>query len=150
MRVYANIVIHRPIAAVFSFLCTPSYLRCWVAGVASADGPTPLEQGIGQTFSVQATARPDAARSTWEVTTYEPPRMLALRSLDDARAVEVRWTLESGPPGATRVSVEADLTAVSFFPPEPIHLNELGARQLEADLEVLRTRLEADTQRGSR
>lgn len=144
MRVYASIVIQRPIAAVFSFLSTPGYLPRWVAGVASADGPTPPEQGIGQTLVVQATTRLDAAGSTWEVTTYEPPRTLALRSLDDTRAVEARWTLETGPSGATRVWVEADLAAVSFFPPEPMQLNELGTRQLEADLEVLRTRLEDD------
>jgi uncharacterized protein YndB with AHSA1/START domain len=149
MRVHASILIRRPIAAVFAYLITPSRLSCWVAGVATADGPTPDRQGLGATLLVRTTARSGTVRSSWEVTAYEPPRTLALRGLDDAPGVEVRWTLEGLAVDATRVWVEADVHALGFFQPDPTHLEELGARQVHDDLEVLRRRLEGDAPEGS-
>jgi uncharacterized protein YndB with AHSA1/START domain len=145
MRVHASILIQRPIAAVFAYLCQPDRLSCWVARVAAADGPSLDRQGVGATLVVERTAQVGRARSTWEVTAYEPPRTLALRGLDDGAGVEVFWTLEGLPSDATRVRVEADVQAVGFFRPEPRHLAELGARPVQDSLEVLRRRLEADT-----
>jgi uncharacterized protein YndB with AHSA1/START domain len=144
MRVHASILIQRPIAAVFAYLSRPDRLPSWVAGVAAADGPTPDRQGVGATLVVERTAPVGLARLTWEVTAYEPPRTLALRGLDDGAGVEVCWTLEGVPSGATRVWVEADVQAVGFFRPEPGRLDELGARELQDNLEVLRRRLEDD------
>jgi uncharacterized protein YndB with AHSA1/START domain len=144
MRVSASILIQRPIAEVFSFVSNPGYLPSWVAGVTTADGLLQLDQGVGETLVLQCIPSLGLAASTWEVTSYEPPRMLALRCLDDRRAIETRWTLEGSRLGATRVSVEADLTAVGFFPPASVHLKDLGTRQLEVDLELLRSHLEAE------
>ena len=145
MRVHASILIQRPIAAVFGYLSAPDQLPGWVAGVATADGPPPDQQEVGATLALHRTAPPRRTRSTWEVTAYEPPRTLALRGLDNGAGVEVRWTLEAVPSGATRIWVDADLTAVGFFQPAPTHLEALGTRQVQADLEVLRRRLEAET-----
>jgi uncharacterized protein YndB with AHSA1/START domain len=145
MRLYTSIIIQRPITEVFAYLTTPDRLPCWVAGVAGADGPLPDQQGVGATLVIERTASVGSARSTWEVTAYEPPRTLALRGLDDGAGVEVFWTLEGLPSDATRVRVEADVQAVGFFRPEPRHLAELGARPVQDSLEVLRRRLEADT-----
>jgi uncharacterized protein YndB with AHSA1/START domain len=150
MRVTASILIQRPITEVFSFVSTPGYLPAWVAGVAAVDGPTPPEQGVGETLVVQGISGLGLVWSTWEVTSYEPPRTLALRCLDDRRAIEARWTLEGCCSGATRISVEADLTAVSFFPPATVDLKELGTRQLQADLEILRRHLEVDALEDTR
>ena len=63
-------------------------------------------------------------------------------------AHEVRWTLEGLPSGATRVRVEADLDAVSFFQPAATDVAELGTRQLKADLQVLKRHLEAGEEAG--
>ena len=144
MRVHASILIQRPIAAVFAYLITPDQLPGWVAGVATADGPPPDQQEVGATLALHRTAPPGRTRSTWEVTAYEPPRTLALRGLDNGAGVEVRWTLEAVPSGATRIWVDADLTAVGFFQPAPTHLETVGARQVQDDLELLRRRLEAE------
>ena len=142
MRIHASVVIQRPIGVVFDYLSTPSHLPCWVAGVATADGLAADRQEVGATFVVQRTG---LARATWEVTAYQPPRSLALRGLDDAIGVEVRWTLEGIPSAATRVRVEADLRAVGFLPPSPMDLAEMGTRQIHDDLKSLRHRLEDDT-----
>lgn len=150
MRLTASILIQRSIAEVFAFVSNPAVLSSWVAGVAAADGPTPPEHGIGETFVVQGSASPRPASSTWEVTSYEPPRSLALRCLDDTRASEARWTLEGCHSGATHVRIDADLTAIGFFPPASVHLKALGTRQLEADLQHLRSQLEDDTAGGTR
>jgi uncharacterized protein YndB with AHSA1/START domain len=144
MRVSATILIQRPISEVFSFVSTPCLLASWIAGVAAAEGPMPPEQGIGELLVVKASPSLGLALSTWEVTSYDPPRSLALRCLDDTGAIEARWTLEGCPSGATRIWVEADLAAVSFFPPASGHLKELGTRQLEADLEILRSHMESE------
>jgi uncharacterized protein YndB with AHSA1/START domain len=143
MRIHANILIQRPILTVFSYLSTPASLPCWIAGVVAADGPAPDQQEVGALLIVERTAQAGRARSTWEVISYEPPRTLALRSLDGVGA-EVRWILEAAPPWATRVWVEADVQAVCFFELEPRHLDNFGTRQLQDNLEVLRSRLEAD------
>jgi len=148
MRIQASILIRRRINAVFSFLSTPVCLPSWVAGVTIADGLQVEEQGVGATFVLQRAGC--TGRSTWEVTAYEPPRALALRGLDEVAGAEVRWTLEGVPSGATRVWVEADLAVVSFFQPVPRQLEQMGTRQLEVDLEVLRSRLEADASEASR
>ena len=150
MRVNASILIQRPIGAVFAYVGTPDYLPSWVAGVVTSDGPSSERQEVGATLVVQRAADPGRAHSTWEVIAYEPPRTLALRGLDDGAGVEVRWTLEGVASGATRVRVAADFATLSFFPPTPAHLHEIGARQVQDDLEALRCRLEAEPRGGMR
>jgi len=145
MRVHASILVQRPIAAVFAYLNTPAHLSCWLAGVVRADGPPPEDQEVGDTVVLEHRSRLGHVRSTWEVTAYEPPRSLALRGLDNDAGAEVRWTLEGAPAGATRIWVEADLTAVGFFQPAAPHLADLATRQVQADLASLRHQLEAGT-----
>ena len=60
----------------------------------------------------------------------------------------MRWTLEGVPSGSTRVWVEADLEAASFFQPAAMDVAELGTRQLQADLQVLKRHLEAGEEAG--
>ncbi len=148
MRVHASVLIHRPITAVFTYLSTPDRLPCWVAGLATAAGPPLDRQGVGARLLVGGTTGPESVRSAWDVTAYEPPRSLALRGRDTGEPVEVRWTLEGRAGGDTRVCLEADLVAVGFFRPPPAQLEALGVRQLQADLEVLRQRLEQDGAQG--
>jgi hypothetical protein len=150
LRVSASILIQRSITEVFAFMSTPSYLPAWVEGVAAVDGPASPDQEIGETLAVRGSSSLGLVWSTWEVTNYEPPRTLALRCLDDRHAIEARWTLEGCRAGATRISVEADITAVGFFPLASVQLKELGTRQLQADLDVLRRHLEADALSDSR
>ena len=143
MRVHTSILVQRPIAAVFAYLSAPDQLPQWLAGVAAADGPPSDGQEVGVTFALQRRTPFDQARSTWEVTAYEPPRSLALRRLEQATSgAEVCWTLEGLPSGATRIRVEADLTAASFFQPAATELAELGTRQVQRDLQVLKRHLE--------
>jgi uncharacterized protein YndB with AHSA1/START domain len=142
MRVHASVLIQRPIAVVFAYLSTPDQLPGWVAGLVRADGPPRDELEVGATLIMQRVAAPGHARSTWEVIAYEPPRSLALRGLDGSAGVELHWTLEGVPSGSTRVWVEADLDAVSFFQPASTDLAEIGVRQVQNDLEALRRRLE--------
>jgi hypothetical protein len=144
MRLHGGILVERPITAVFDYLCRPDRLPFWVSGVQSADGASPDRQGVGATLVVERRGSLGPVRSTWELTAYEPPRTLALRGLNDCAGLEVFWTLESAWSGATRVLVEADMHTVGFFRCEPGYLEESGARQLHADLELLRRRLEVD------
>ena len=144
MRVHASVLVQRPIEVVFEYLSTPEQLPEWLAGVAAVHGPLPDQQEVGSILVLDRRRPLGHTRSTWEVTAYEPPRSLALRGLDDAAArPEVRWTLEGVPPGATRVGVEADLDAASFFQPTATDLAELGMRQVQDNLQVLKQRVEA-------
>jgi uncharacterized protein YndB with AHSA1/START domain len=138
MRLRASILIQRPIAAVFAYVSRPDYLPSWVTGVVTAEGAGPERQGVGALLVVGRPGAGGLVRSTWEVIAYEPPRMLALRALDDRAGVEVSWALERASSGATRVSVEADMLAIGFFGSQPGYLEESILRQLQADLEVLR------------
>jgi uncharacterized protein YndB with AHSA1/START domain len=144
-RLHAGILVQQPIAVVFAYLCRPDGLSSWVTGVLSADGASPERQGVGAKLVVQRAGFVGAVRSTWEVTTYEPPRILGLRALDESAGVEVFWTLESAATGATRISVETDLCTIGFFGTEAGYVEASGTRQLHADLEVLRRHLEVDT-----
>jgi hypothetical protein len=142
MRVHTSVLIQRPIATVFGYLSTPGRVPCWVSGVATAYGPLPDELGVGATLELANITSLGTIRSSWEVTAYEPPRSLALRGLDGARGVEVRWTLEGTPSGATRVWIESDLLAIGFFHPAASQVQELGVGRLQEDLDALRRRLE--------
>jgi hypothetical protein len=136
-------LVHRPIVVVFEYLSSPRRLACWVTGIASADGPLPDEQELGTLLALKHGAERGHARSQWEVTAWEPPRRLALRGLDDrGPAVEVRWTLQGVLSGKTRVCVEADITALSFFQLPPADLEAIGVRRIQQDLELLRQQLE--------
>ena len=126
----------------------PDHLPGWVAGLARADGPPRDELEVRATLILQRAAALGHARSTCEVIAYEPSRSLALRGLDGSAGVEVRWTLEGVPSGSTHVWVEADLEAASFFQPAATDVAELGTRQLQADLQVLKRHLEAGEEAG--
>jgi uncharacterized protein YndB with AHSA1/START domain len=144
MRMHAGILVQRPITSVFAYICRPDCLASWVTGVLSADGASPERQGVGATLVVERAGSVGHVHSKWEVTACEPPRTLALRSLEDCAGLEVFWTLASTSSGATLVWVEADVHAVGFFRSEPGYVAESVARQLQADLHALRRRLEGD------
>ena len=143
MRIHTSMLVRRPILVVFEYLSSPKHLSRWVTGVARADGPLPDEQEVGALLALEHPAGRGQTLSKWEVTAYEPPRSLALRGLDDrAAAVEVRWTLQGVQPDGTRVRVDADIAALSFFQLPPADLEALGLRGIEHDLDRLRQRLE--------
>jgi uncharacterized protein YndB with AHSA1/START domain len=146
MRLHASVLVQRPIEAVFEFLSTPEQLPRWIASMDSAYGPSSGDNEVGATLALEYRVPAGRARTTWEVTAYEPPRSLALRGLDQdgGRGVEVRWTLERLPSGATCVRVETDLTASGFFQPELTDLADIGGRQVQHDLERLSQRLETE------
>jgi hypothetical protein len=122
MRVRTSVLVQRPIDVVFERL-------------TSAD----------EKLSFEYLSPSGGSPTTWEVTAYEPPMRLALRQFDEVGGgLEMRWTLERLPSGATCVWVEADLTPSGLLPPRSIDLAEIGRRQVQHDLEILSRRLEAE------
>jgi uncharacterized protein YndB with AHSA1/START domain len=145
MRVHASVLVQRPIDVVFEYLSTPEQLPRWLAHVVSAHGPLPHDNQVGATLGFEYSAPVGRARSTWEVTAYEPPRSLALRRLDQGGCgAEVHWTLERLPSGATCVWLETDLTTSALFQPSSTNLTDIGSREVQHDLEILSQRLEAE------
>ena len=148
MRVRASILVQRPIEVVFACLSTPDELPRWIDSQAWAHGGLPDDNQVGATLAFECSAPAGRLRSKWEVTAYEPPRSLALRGLDQGcGGVELRWTLERVPSGATCVWVEADLTPSGLFQPSATDLADRGRRQVQHDLEILSRRLESQNLR---
>ncbi len=71
--------IRRPAGEVFDFLSDHAHLPAWTAGIKRAARTSPGPVGVGTTYRVTAKMLGRRVRSTYEVTAYEPERLLAGR-----------------------------------------------------------------------
>ncbi len=79
---------------------------------------------------------------TWEVTEYEPPTKIEVKSVEGPISVEAEYTFEAVAEGQTKVTVngEADVGGI-FSLAEPL-VERMAQRQWEASFENLKDVLE--------
>jgi len=140
MRLRASLTIQRPINEVFAALTDSSSFPTWLTGLATAGTGSP-EPGEWDDHLSRDDAAAHGGWASWELIAYEPPGLLALRTVNGPIRAAARWTLEVVAQ-ATRLQVEADLATDGVCQPVPAHLAEAGTEHLRHDLEALQRLLE--------
>jgi carbon monoxide dehydrogenase subunit G len=115
-RVERTARISAPPAEVFAYLADLDNVADWQSGVTSAERTSPGEMGVGSTAQVTRQLGGQRVTAPLTVTTYDPPRHLAIGSqvsgvkadatldlapADDGSATELRFAMEIRGSGLT-------------------------------------------------
>lgn len=144
-----EVVIRRPVGEVFDFVSDSEHLPAWTAGVKRVSRSSPGPIGVGTTYRVVAKMLGRRVESTYEVTAYEPDRLVALRMTSPLFAFEETYRFEPEDAGRTVVQVEADVHpsgALRFLGPL---LGLAMQRQVQSDHRRLRSTLERRSTRAA-
>lgn len=143
VKVETSVLVNQPIEKVFEFVTTPENDSQWYIGVESRDHTPGEPAGVGSTS--QSTMRFSGVSVTvdWEVTGYDPPKMIKVKTVKGPLSVNAEYNFESVSAGQTKVSVhgEADVSDL-FSLADPI-IERMAQRQWEASFENLKDVLES-------
>jgi uncharacterized protein YndB with AHSA1/START domain len=142
IEVTTSVLINQPIDKVFEFVTKPENDASWYIGIESWDHTPNEPAGVGSTS--QSTIRFLGAPMTveWEVTGYDPPTKIDVKTIKGPVSVESGYIFESLGDAQTKLTVHgvADLHGV-FDLAEPI-VERMAQRQWEASFENLKDVLE--------
>jgi uncharacterized protein YndB with AHSA1/START domain len=142
-----SITVDRPAEAVFDYLADPAHYVEWQPAVerAAVVGDGDLGPGSRVRVLVRGPAGPVEAEA--EITTFERPRRLALRTLSGPARAVAECDLGQTDTGGTNVHLKLQLELTGFLRfGEGMVRDRLG-RELPTLLEDLRARIEAETPR---
>jgi len=142
VRVELAIEIDCPLEEVFDYLTDVSNLPVWQSGVHRADIVGGGEMRAGARIAESRHLLGRDLQTTIEIAEYDPPRLLALRSLDSPVPFSVRHELEPVPDG-TRLTVtgEGDAGLLPGFAAGI--MARRAEKQFRRDFEQLKRLLEA-------
>ncbi|HZY47176.1 MAG TPA: SRPBCC family protein [Candidatus Bathyarchaeia archaeon] len=142
INVETSVLIDQPIEKVFEFVTTPENDEQWLIGVKAKKTSTEPTK-VGATSETEIRFLGQSIKTTFEVTKYEPPGKIEIKTISgpvDMKAVE---TFESVAEGQTKVTVRGEAHARGFFKlAEPI-VERMAQRQWESSYENLKDVLEA-------
>ena len=105
MRIHGSILIRRPVAEVFAYLADFTHDREWRGEVTDVH-PLSGERGTAGERYVEAMHFPGVrVRSQFEVTAFEPPRLLAAEGESEGMHASQRYELTPQGARATRLDV---------------------------------------------
>ncbi len=142
VNVRSSVVINKPIEEVFAFITTPENDAKWYIGVESRDHTPGEPAGVGSTS--QSTIRFAGLSLTveWEVTAYDPPTAIKVKTQAGHVPVEASYTFESMNGGQTKLTVEGEAEVSGVFElAEPL-VERMAQRQWDASFENLKDVLE--------
>ncbi len=142
IKVEKSVVVNQPIEKVFEFVTKPENDAKWFFGAESRDHTPGEPAGVGSTSQSDIRFLGVGLTVDWEVTDYEPPTKIKVKTIKGPVSIEAGYTLESVAEGQTKVAVagEADLEGV-FDLAEPL-VERMAQRQWEAGLDNLKDVLE--------
>ena len=137
-------IIYVPVKQVFDFVSTPENDFRWRSGTL-ATARLPQGNGAVQTF-FRSIGHIVGRRNlgTFEVTEFEPNKKYAFKSLSGPVHSRTSYTFENVS-GRTRICVSIKASAPSFFHITEKLLWKTMSIQLEEDIALLKTILEADS-----
>jgi uncharacterized protein YndB with AHSA1/START domain len=142
VTVETSVLIDQPIDKVFEYVTTPENDHEWYIGIESkktSESPT----GVGSTSESQIRFLGVHMTVGWEVTEYESPTKIGVKTSKGPVKVTAMETFEPMGESQTKVGVhgEADVSGV-FHLAEPI-VERMAQRQWEASFENLKDVMEA-------
>ena len=143
VEVETSVLINQPIEKVFEFVTTPENDAQWYIGVESRDHTPGEPAGVGSTSQSEIRFLGVSVTVDWEVTGYDPPKKIEVKTTKGPVSMESGYTLEAVTGRQTKVTVhgEADVSGV-FSVAEPI-VERMAQRQWEASFENLKDVLES-------
>lgn len=142
INVETSVEINQPIEKVFEFVTTPENDSQWLLGLESkktSEGP----EDVGATSESEIRFLGVHIHTTWEVTEYEPPNKIRVKSISGPVSVTAGHTFDAVAEGVTKVTVQgkADVGGI-FQVAEPI-VQRMAQRQWEVSYHNLKDVLEA-------
>ena len=142
-HVEVDTTINRPIEEVFSYASQIERQPDWVSPLTESQKTSSGPTGVGTTYRQVAKFLGRRMDMECEITDYQPPTVDAFRAKSGPLHMEMRFTLTSEGPNATRVTQVADGESGGFFKlADPILVRTMR-KQFVADLETLKTLLES-------
>jgi uncharacterized membrane protein len=142
VRVEESVTIDRPVEEVFAYLADIEKQPQWVSSLLESTKNSDEPTGEGTKYRQRAKILGRRFESTNEITAYQPPHVYEFQATSGPMHVRMRFTLISD--GLeTRVLQVAEGESGGFFRlADPIIARTLR-KQLQADLETLKTMLES-------
>lgn len=142
VEVETSVLINQPIEKVFEFVTTPENDAQWMIGVESRDHTPGEPPGVGSTSQSEIRFLGVSVRVTWEVTEYEPPTKIGVKTIEGPVSVEAEYSFEAVGTGQTKVTVHGEADVGGLFKlAEPL-VERMAQRQWEASFENLKDVLE--------
>jgi hypothetical protein len=141
MRVEHSVIIDRPLDEVFSFAGNPDNDTQWGSLIVASQqlSPGPLVEGTK--FQQTATFLGARLSTVIELTAYEPGRVVRYRAQDPVALDHCR-TFEALP-GGTRLTLLTEVKTQGKFRLPASLIGTVARRQVEADMEELKTVMES-------
>src|SRR5215469_3500309 len=114
INVETSVLIDRPIEKVFAFVTTPENDDQWLIGV-KAKKTTTEPTGVGSTSETEIRFLGQSIKTTFEVTRYEPPKKIGIKTISGPVAMQAEETFETVDGGKTKVTVRGEAHAKGFF-----------------------------------
>jgi uncharacterized protein YndB with AHSA1/START domain len=106
MRLSAERVVDRPAEEVFSFFADSANNPEWQQGMISCAWTTDPPIGVGSAYEQRARFMGREVVSTFEVTRFEPGRLIEIETVESTFPIRVIRRVEPLGDGSTRVSAE--------------------------------------------
>lgn len=145
MRVERSVIVGRPVEDVFALVGNPDNDVEWGSLIVESEQMTPGPIHVGSLFRQTASFLGARLTATLEVTAYEPGRRLCYQARQPA-AIDHCRRLEAVPQG-TKLTFSTTIEVGGKLKLPSVMVQRMGARQMESDLEEIRTTLEAATPR---
>jgi hypothetical protein len=141
VQVSVETVIARPRADVAAYAMDPANDRSWIGALTGVTVLSPGPMGVGTRVERVAQFLGRRMEYVNEVVEYEPPALLAMRSVKAPFPMTVRYEFEDAGAG-TRVRIRTEGDASGFYRLAGPLLSAAVRRSIASDLGRLKTRLE--------
>ena len=142
VKVEVSAVINRPIEEVFDYMSDPGNGPKWQSGVLEAEQTSKGPMGVGATNREVRKFMGRQIDQTFEITEYEPNRMIKQKTISGPMTLDTIYAFESVE-GGTRVTMGGEGDSGGFLKLADPLINRMAKRQMGADLANLKDMLEA-------
>ncbi len=142
LEIEKSIQIERPLQEVFDFISDPANDAKWQASTEFAEWTSEGPPGVGSTIRQGGKFLGREMTGTGEVTAWDPPNHIGVRSLTGPVPFESTTTLESRENG-TLLTVKTRAEPGGFFKLAGGLLRRQLLKQLDEDFETLKKMMEA-------
>jgi uncharacterized protein YndB with AHSA1/START domain len=141
MQIVRSTTISRPADQVFTFVSTPENDPRWVPVSLRHEKTSPGPMQVGTRTEEHLKFMGRRMRYVWEVTAYNPPHLLAYRTISGAMPFTLRLALE--PAGsATRLTLGSEMELPGLLKLASPVMQWVVGRQFEGNLRTLKGLLE--------
>lgn len=141
MRVEQSVIVGRSVDDVFALVGNPDNDTQWGSLIVESQQISPGPVGKGTVFQQTATFLGGRLKTTVEITEFEPGKRVSYRATEPVALEHVR-TFEAMPEG-TRLTFVTDINPGGALRVPGMLLQRMASRQMEADLDGIKTLMEA-------